>query len=541
MSIAELLISIANKMKSIKNNVLAAYDAVASKDGKVPIDKTTTNLVAAINSIPAQRVARLDRDGELGNKTLLIDFDGTPLYAYEPEEILALEELPPPYTTHERLSFAKWNYTLEEIKERVQSFGWMDVGAMYVPTDGWGEMEIEIEGPNPSFSPHFRMWLRTEGTLSIDWGDETPLDEYDGKDFDVRHTYARKGRYLVRFISTTQFYGIYCYNDTKALVVGRFVFPTNSYGVGFNHEGIYKSGGNNPQENNTIYTDPQCLAYTRIETIVIPPGCCIYAQNLGSGLTHMPCLKSIVCDVAGIWRAPDRQFPSIRFFSLAHGFQTLNKSQCFVNAKSIQETGTNTYNYIGGNTAIPYQLLERMNVNKSLYMGQVSASFPLIRTLEGYRFPSNGMFWSSGGITGLKYCENFPKPEEEGKIAYFQSLNDNVAIKDYAQEFISGSGNYFPTFARNYSLQTLTLSCGNARIIKPSSFVNDYHLKEIHLKYPDLANASTVVTLQNVNAFSGCASDLKIYVPEILVESYKTATNWSTYAEQIFAEPEIIE
>ena len=50
MSIAELITSIANKVKGIKDNVLAAYDAVASKNGEVPSEKTMENLPAAITS-----------------------------------------------------------------------------------------------------------------------------------------------------------------------------------------------------------------------------------------------------------------------------------------------------------------------------------------------------------------------------------------------------------------------------------------------------------------------------------------------------------
>ena len=48
-----------------------------------------------------------------------------------------------------------------------------------------------------------------------------------------------------------------------------------------------------------------------------------------------------------------------------------------------------------------------------------------------------------------------------------------------------------------------------------------------------LRNTSGVVTLSNSNAFSRTSSSLSIYVPDSLVSSYKTATNWSTYADKI--------
>lgn len=539
MSIAELIISIANKVKGIKDNVLAAYEIIenAGFDTKnKKVEELPSVVSKAIN-----KATMISRGGELGNRTLFIDFDGTPLFAYEPEEIQALEELPIPYTSHERLTFVKWNYTLEQIKEEVITSGWVDVGALYVPTDGWGEMEIEIGGPIPQYTPHFRMWLQTDGVLTIDWGDGTPLDEYNGKDFDVKHTYSNVGRYLVKFNGTTPFYGIYTYNDTRVLVCGRFVFPANSKGIGLNHEGNGKSGGNNPVENNSSYSDPQCLANTRIETLVLPSPLGVEAGNCGSGLTHMPCLKSIVCDNVGewIWRVSDISFPSVKFFSIPVKYQSFGNvtTAQFVGAKSMKFTRPMLGIHSGQTT---YTNLERMCLPTQIRLDVTHpVHLPLIRSLEGYTWGSLGMFWTTGGIINMRYCKHFPKPAEEGKLAYFISLNGNIAIKDYDQVFTIGSGNNFPTFSSNYSLQTVSLQCGGTRTMKASSFANDYHLKEVHLLYADPSTNGTIVTLANVNAFSGCPSDLKIYVPAELVDAYKTATNWSTYADQIFAEPEV--
>ena len=51
-----------------------------------------------------------------------------------------------------------------------------------------------------------------------------------------------------------------------------------------------------------------------------------------------------------------------------------------------------------------------------------------------------------------------------------------------------------------------------------------------------LRKADAVCTLENVSAFSGtpiAKSTGFVYVPDDLVEQYKAATNWSTYASQI--------
>ena len=55
---------------------------------------------------------------------------------------------------------------------------------------------------------------------------------------------------------------------------------------------------------------------------------------------------------------------------------------------------------------------------------------------------------------------------------------------------------------------------------------------------------SNVATLRNITAFSGtpiASGTGYIYVPDELVESYKVATNWSTYASQIKPLSEYIE
>ena len=50
-------------------------------------------------------------------------------------------------------------------------------------------------------------------------------------------------------------------------------------------------------------------------------------------------------------------------------------------------------------------------------------------------------------------------------------------------------------------------------------------------------NTSTVCTLSNTNAFNNCTNLTNIYVPASLVSSYKSATNWSTFASKIKAAP----
>lgn len=58
-----------------------------------------------------------------------------------------------------------------------------------------------------------------------------------------------------------------------------------------------------------------------------------------------------------------------------------------------------------------------------------------------------------------------------------------------------------------------------------------------------ISNNTTVPKLQNTNAFNGtkiASGTGYIYVPDDLVESFKTATNWSAYADQIKGVSELV-
>ena len=97
-------------------------------------------------------------------------------------------------------------------------------------------------------------------------------------------------------------------------------------------------------------------------------------------------------------------------------------------------------------------------------------------------------------------------------------------------------------------IESILLPCVTS--IGSQAFFNNYSLKSIVIEQTD-----KVCTLANVNAFNNCyhilgtvnsynptgAKDGYIYVPDSLVDSYKSATNWSTYADQIKPLSEYVE
>lgn len=71
----------------------------------------------------------------------------------------------------------------------------------------------------------------------------------------------------------------------------------------------------------------------------------------------------------------------------------------------------------------------------------------------------------------------------------------------------------------------------NAYAFSGCAAVSEYHMKR-----------TTPPSLENTNAFIDIASDCVFYVPysedHSVLEAYKSATNWSTYAKKIQEEPQ---
>lgn len=115
---------------------------------------------------------------------------------------------------------------------------------------------------------------------------------------------------------------------------------------------------------------------------------------------------------------------------------------------------------------------------------------------------------------------DLPDATSIGTYAFYGGAFDTVNLPK-----ATTIGSY--AFANCLSLNTVDL--GAATSIGANAFNKCSSLFDLYLRSP------TVCSLANTNAFTGTPSSLFIHVPAELVDSYKTATNWSTYADQIDA------
>lgn len=120
------------------------------------------------------------------------DYDGTRLYSYSWDEIVAMTELPP-LPTRKGLICEGWNYTLEQIKE--QPYKKADVGAIYNTSDGKTRFYISVLKPNERVG--VRPSISNGGVdFIIDWGDGTN-ENVSANGGWVYHDYLNEGDYVI--------------------------------------------------------------------------------------------------------------------------------------------------------------------------------------------------------------------------------------------------------------------------------------------------------------------------------------------------------
>lgn len=125
-----------------------------------------------------------------------IDYDGTIVYAYTAAEFANLTEMPA-NPTHEGWTSQGWNWNLADAKAYVASYGFLDIGQMYIPTDGKTHIHFTLDAEH--LKPYLMLGL--DGTAVVDWGDgsaaETVTGSYVATFQNIPHLYAQAGAYEI--------------------------------------------------------------------------------------------------------------------------------------------------------------------------------------------------------------------------------------------------------------------------------------------------------------------------------------------------------
>lgn len=113
-----------------------------------------------------------------------IDYDGTILYSYTKAEAEALTALPA-NPSHSGLVAQGWNWTLAQIKAQLTALpdGPVWVGQLYVTQSRATEIDV-LMNDSTALSPI--LTITVNGTITVDWGDNSTPDEVTGTNLSYR-------------------------------------------------------------------------------------------------------------------------------------------------------------------------------------------------------------------------------------------------------------------------------------------------------------------------------------------------------------------
>lgn len=296
MSIAELLISIANKLAGVRNEINRVFSLIKQKGGIVPYERKLSNLFDAVNSLG-------QRDMDV-NDINFVDFNGV-VSTMTIEEAMELTELPQP-NEYDNLTFEGWTKTLDEIQDgRCHT-----IGATYHTTDGAWDIWINIPTDN------YR--LKDMGGLNdintIDWGDSSQQQTVNGRTY---HTYQKKGIYKLKINTTGTVQPWYDQNEELHSLIVEIHIPQSATQI---YTRYMKALEKISIPDNGLESQMGTWGLTgnvdKLQYLVLGNSLKGQLGNWRYGNAMLYRLKYLVADgFTGTWDAPTKQV-SLRAFSL---------------------------------------------------------------------------------------------------------------------------------------------------------------------------------------------------------------------------------
>ena len=398
------------------------------------------------------------------------DYDGTIVTSWTLEE-LATKTALPDYPSHEGLICQGWNWSLADLKTTNRK---MNVGAMYITDDGKTRVYIRLEEGRTSPM----LGVCPNGTVTVDWGDGTTPDTLTGTSTTIskwtpNHAYAAPGEYVI-----------------KLTVDGTMGLNSDSEDESYSSILRYSSGSDT---RNSVYQN----SVQKIE--------------LGNGIT-------------GIGNQAFRNCRSLASITIPSGVTSIEISAFYYCCPLASITIPDSVTSIGDSAFSECSSLASITIPNGVTSIGGSA-FYNCRSLASITIPD--------GVTSI------------GRQTFYYCYSlESITIPDGVTDI----GNY--AFDDCVSLASITIPNG-VTTIKSSAFANCESLASITIPngvtsiktyafyycggiaFYDFSNHTSVPALSSTTAFQEIAADCQIRVPAALVDTWKAATNWSTYASYI--------
>lgn len=460
---------------------------------------------------------------QTGNDVVFIDYDGSEVASYDIADLSALPANP----AHTGLTSQGWNWTLAQITAQHTAYPNVPiyVGQSYVTSDGKTRLYCNFD--DGRLAPYLGFGI--DGTAVIDWGDNSATDTVTGSSqtthYYVQHTYASGGDYVISITVTSgtlSFFGV----QQTSYILNKTTNDT-TYNISRSYTSAIKRIELGTDAKIGKYAFYRC---TQLASITIPNGITGYGTNAFQECTN---LQSITIP-SGSTYLSDSMFSicrTLKCVSLPSGFNSVGTytfNQCF-GLEFI--TLPNGLTYVGANSFYQCYSLHHITIpngvttlNNNIFQycyGLLSVSLP-----NSVTFMGNYVFqycYSLQSVTLPSGIESF------GNYA-FDSCNSIRKIT--FPTGILSIGMY--AFNGCYCISKFTIP-SDVTQISTYAFSNCSGVAEYHFQ------STTPPSLGGTNVFNGIQSDCIIYVPksenQTVLNAYKTAQYWSTYASKIQEEP----
>ena len=154
-----------------------------------------------------------------------------------------------------------------------------------------------------------------------------------------------------------------------------------------------------------------------------------------------------------------------------------------------------------------------------------SCAFKFCRSLSSIVIPNSVTFIGSDVFDSCYSLSSLVIPDSVTSLEK-QTLSDCNSLNSLViPDSVTSIGNY--ALENCYSLSSVVIP-NTVTSIESYAFYGCYGMA-----FYDFSNHTSVPTLAGTTAFTSIPSDCKIIVPDNLYNTWKTATNWSTYARYI--------
>lgn len=515
-----------------------------------------------------------------------LDYDGTIVYSYTPEEFLALDAMPE-NPQHEGLISQGWNWSFADAKVYVTKYNRLTIGQSYITDDGKTRLYISIENEDQKSPTLYWCQNRSYGVV-IDWGDGTGTESVAGSSGveSKSHTYSTIGNYIITLeplpnctlsISNTSSLSILGplqvhTNSLKKVFIGsRAAMSNYSFYNCYSLQYITIPNGINwiPQSafqgcyslssivipngvtriDNNVFSDCRSLSSisipkgvptfgssvfnncTSLHSIEIPDGVTSLGGNAFYGCTSLSSV--IISDtVTSIGSYVFQECRSLSTIVIPDGVTNIDGGvfrDCTL-LSSVKIPSELTSTSIGDYSFMNCYCLSSIKISKGVtHIG--NNAFSSCRTLSSVEIP-DGV--TSIGNSAFSSCTLLSSIKIPNGVTSIGSNAFSAVFMLYSVEIPEGvtslGGNAFG-------------SCVSLSYVKfPDSLATlEYGLLQNcrSLSIVDFSSVTDVPTLSATSAFPPKSPDYKIVVPDDLYDSWVAATNWSFFASKIVKASEV--